>query len=100
MFSGVSKINGDSTPCVVPAGSDKNTSRALSSAMLCALGAPPFPKNVRFEPDVRVRQNAEPEPQWFEDLAEPNLEHYVRFGFEHCSQGSEPNHGQSIPQGA
>jgi hypothetical protein len=40
------------------------------------------------EPNVQVHPDAEPEPPFrfmFDDLAEPNPEHYVRFRFEHCS---------------
>ena len=38
--------------------------------------------------NVRVRSGTEPEPPFgfmFGGFAEPNPEHYVRFGFEHCS---------------
>ena len=51
------------------------------------------------EQNVRVRSGTEPEPPigfMFGGFAEPNPEHYVRFGFEHCSQCSEPDRGQSM----
>ena len=50
------------------------------------------------EQNVRVRSGTEPEPPFgfmFGGFAEPNPEHYVQFGFEHCSQCSEPDRGQS-----
>ena len=50
------------------------------------------------EQNVRVRSGTEPEPLFgfmFGGFAEPNPEHYVQFGFEHCSQCSEPDCGQS-----
>ena len=50
------------------------------------------------EQNVWVRSGTEPEPPFgfmFGGFAEPNPEHYVRFGFEHCSQCSEPDRGQS-----
>ena len=50
------------------------------------------------EKNVRVRSGTEPEPPFgfmFGGFAEPNPEHYVWFGFEHCSQCSEPDRGQS-----
>ena len=40
---------------------------------------------------VQVHSDPEPEPPMgfmFDGLAEPNPEHNVRFGFEHCSQCS------------
>jgi hypothetical protein len=39
------------------------------------------------EPNVQVRSDPEPEPPFrfvFDGLVEPNPEHNVRFGFEHC----------------
>ena len=50
------------------------------------------------EQNVWVRSGTEPEPPFgfmFGGFAEPNPEHYVRFGFKHCSQCSEPDRGQS-----
>ena len=50
------------------------------------------------EQNVRVHSGTEPEPPFgfmFGGFAEPNPEHYVRFRFEHCSQCSEPDRGQS-----
>jgi hypothetical protein len=50
------------------------------------------------EHNVRVHSDREPEPLFrfrFDGLTEPNLEHWVRFGFEHCSECSEPDRGQS-----
>ena len=46
------------------------------------------PKMFGSEPNVRVRSGPEPEPPFgfrLDGLAEPNLEHFVRFGFEPCS---------------
>ena len=51
------------------------------------------------EPNVRVHSEPEPEPPFrfvFDALVEPNPEHNVRFGFEHCLQCLEPDRGQSI----
>ena len=48
--------------------------------------------------NVRVCSGTEPEPPFrfmFGGFAEPNPKQYVRFGFEHCSQCSEPDRGQS-----
>ena len=48
--------------------------------------------------NVWVRSGTEPEPPFgfmFGGFAEPNHEHYVQFRFEHCSQCSEPDRGQS-----
>ena len=53
------------------------------------------------EQNVRVCSGTEPEPPFgfmFGGFAEPNTEHYVQFGFEHCSQCSEPDRGQSSSQ--
>jgi hypothetical protein len=50
------------------------------------------------EPNVQVHSDTKPEPLFrfgFDGLAEPNPEHNVRFRFEHCSRGSEPDRGQS-----
>jgi hypothetical protein len=55
-----------------------------------------------FEHNVRVRLNHEHEPHFmfvFDGLAEPNLEHCVRFMFEHCLKCSEPDPGQSSEGG-
>ena len=50
------------------------------------------------EHNVRVHSDREPEPLFrfrFDGLTEPNLEHVFGFGFEHCSECSEPDRGQS-----
>ena len=51
------------------------------------------------EHNVQVHSDHEPEPLFrfrFDGLTEPNLKHLFGFGFEHCSECSEPDRGQSI----
>ena len=64
----------------------------LSSARQYQIADPQFTdeghKMFGSEPHVRVHPDTEPEPPFrfrFSGLAEPNLEHNVRFRFEHCS---------------
>jgi hypothetical protein len=64
--------------------SQKSTKNGQKSATMNDLNAP---KMFGSEPNVQVHSGPEPEPPFrfvFDGLVEPNPEHNVRFGFEHC----------------